>query len=203
LVGIQGSTLVPGVLQSLHASSDPELRFIGVLGLLTAPDDAAALSEIAGNLDLVSTLSSRTLLASSICGQLNTDAAAVKAIGAISASNDLGFQSCAAMALSLIHTRASLPFLAQLLNNQNTFVREQAMKGLSRFCDNLPAATAVNMINGRGVLSQGSSPYSTPGTRKYSLSVSSLNASPYPESEFLQFWSDWWTSVGRTIPSGP
>jgi len=202
LLGINDSGLITGIYQALHSSSDPELRFIGVTGLLGSSDNSSALAEVAGNLALVQTLSAKFFLVSAICGVTNPDPAAVRSVGQIASSQDVQLQRCAAMALMYIHTPAALPFLAQLLGSSDAATREEAIRGLSRFVDNLPPATQGNMINGVGLTPQGPAPYRTADTAKYSLSTTALSRAPFPEAVYLQFWTTWWATMKDKLATG-
>ena len=97
------------------------------------------------------------------------------------------------MALDFIHTRDTLPFLAQALDGTDPNTRELAMQGLSRFVDNLPIQTQYNVTNGKALVAQGATPYRTADTDKYSLSRGSLGSAN--EAEYLQFWKSWWTAM--------
>lgn len=80
-------------------------------------------------------------------------------------------------------------------------VREEAMKGLSRFVDNLPIPTAYNTINLGALIPQGPQPYRTAETDKYSLSK--RNPGPADQTEYLRFWRSWWASNKGKLTAPP
>jgi hypothetical protein len=128
----------------------------------------SALTEIANNSGLVPKLRARSLVIGAICGVSSTDAAAVGALGRI--ASDANMQACVAEALDRIHTRDTLPFLAQLLDSSDPKAREYAIGGMSRFVDNLPIQTPSNILNGKSLVPQGPAPYRTADTDRHSLS---------------------------------
>jgi len=200
LSGITTSALLPQFYQSLRGSPDPELRFIGLEGLLGTSNEASALAEIASSLGVLPTLRTRSLLQVEISGTRNSDPAIVASLGAIASSPDETWQRCAAKGLENIHSLKALPFLAQLLSSPDRAAREAAMSGLSRFVDNLPIQTVSNIINGGSLISQGPTPYRTAQTDKYSLSRRLLGSAD--ETEYVQFWKSWWASMKSQLAPG-
>lgn len=93
LLGIEESTLVQEIYRGLRSSPDPELRYIGVTGLLRGTEATAALGEIADNIELIRTLSASFFVTTAICGALNTDPIAVRSLGKIASSSDQGFDA--------------------------------------------------------------------------------------------------------------
>ena len=193
LSGIGGSTVAPELFQTLRSSPDPEIRFIGLIGAWNGSGDVSALGEIADNMSVVSKIHASSLVGSSICGTRDAGASTVQYLGKIASAEDGNFARCAIMALDFIHTRDTLPFLAQALNSADPSTRELAMQGLSRFVDNLPIQTPYNTTSGKALISQGPTPYRTPQTDEYTLSRRSLGSAS--EAEYVQFWKSWWTTM--------
>jgi hypothetical protein len=193
LSGIGGSTVAPGLFQTLRSNPDPEIRFIGLIGAWNGSGDASALGEIADNVGLISKIHTSSLVGSSICGTRDAGANTVQYLGKIASAEDVNFARCAVMALDFIHTRDALPLLAQALNSADPNTRELAMQGLSRFVDSLPIQTPYNGANGQALISKDPTPYRTSQTDRYALSRGSLD--PASEAEYLQFWKSWWTTV--------
>jgi hypothetical protein len=113
---IDESAILPGLYRTLRANPDPQLKFIGLEGLLGGPDEVSALVEVASNADLIPTLRTSSLLLVSVSGVRSTDPAAVPPLGILASSTNPDVQRSAAMALGGIHSRATLPFLVQLLD---------------------------------------------------------------------------------------
>src|SRR5258708_37422556 len=156
---------------------------------------------MANSVDLLPTLRASGILVPSICGRSNSDPKAVQYLGRISKSFDMAVQRCAAMALMYIHSRASLPYLADLLVSTDPLTRQYAMGGLSRFVDNLPIPSAINTTNGEALVPQGPQPYRTKETDKYSLSTGWLGRAD--EAEHLRYWKSWWGSMRSQLISPP
>ena len=192
LVGIGESAVAPDLYRALRLNSDPELKFVGLAGLLSA-NDMSALAQIANNVNLITNLNARGFVSDAISGRRDADPSAVQYLGKIALSPDSGLQWSAAQALKYIHTRDTLPFLARLLDSNNARIREAGMIGLSRFVDNLPIATPENTHNGKDLIPQGPAPYRTAETDKYSLSRRWLGSAN--EIEYLQFWKFWWATM--------
>lgn len=169
------------------------MHFVGLIGAWNEGGDLSALGEIANSIDLVSKLHTRSIIGASLCGARDPRKDAVQYLGKIASATDMDMARCAVMALDFIHTQEALPFLAQALNSADPSSRGFAMQGLSRFVDNLPIQTAYNVTNGGALVAQSPTPYRTPETDKYSLSRGSLDSAK--ETEYLQFWKSWWTTI--------
>jgi hypothetical protein len=189
--GLGRRPFVTGLCRILRANPDPELRFIGLTGMLGGPDETSALAEIADNVNLIPKLKASAVLVISLCGIRSTDPAAVLSLGRLSA--DPNTERCAAMSLDFIHTRETLPFLVRLLDSTDPKAREYAIQGLSRFVENLPIAEANDQITGKSHLPQGPTPYRTAETDRYSLGNRWLRSDS--ETEYLRFWKSWWASM--------
>jgi hypothetical protein len=199
LLTITESDAAPELFGSLRANGNPELRFIGLAGMVSR-GDISALVEMADGINLVRGLAARPLVASAISSRRNSDPRVIQALGKIAASPMAGLESSAAESLKNIHTRETLPFLAQLLESNDPKVREAGMTGLSRFVDNLPITTPERVPTGEALTQQGPAPYRTPETDKYSLSRRWLGSAN--ENEYLQFWRSWWDRMKGQLAPG-
>jgi hypothetical protein len=197
--GLGRRPFVSGLCRILRANPDPELRFIGLTGMLGGPDETSALAEIADNVNLIPKLKASAVLVPTLCGIRSTDPAAVLSLGRLSA--DPYTKRCAAMSLDFIHTRETLPFLARLLDSTDPKAREYAIQGLSRFVENLPIAEANDQITGKSHRPQGPTPYRTAETDRYSLANRWLRSDS--ETEYLRFWKSWWASVKNELGPAP
>ena len=113
-----------------------------------------------------------------------------RSLGTIAA--DPGWARCAADALALIHTRETLPYLAPLLDSNDTEVRKSALWGFSRFVDNLPVAVPTN-IPGMLLAPQGPTPYRTSETDGHSPGRRPPGSTD--DAADVQFWKSWWASM--------
>ena len=96
-----------------------------------------------------------------------------------------------------IHTPASLPLLAELMDSSDPWVQDCGMRGLSRFVDGLPVTIPDNVPNFSNLVSQGPTAYRTSATDQYSLSRRGVPAGS--EAEYLQFWKGWWLANKATL----
>lgn len=192
------TSVTRGLFQSLRTNPNPELRFVALARLMKA-GDLSALAEVAASIDLVPNLIARVFVAQAVLGERNSGAAAVTHLGEIAKSADMSLQQSAADALMRLHTQETLPLLADLLNSDFPRSRELAMAGLSRFVENLPPETEFDATSGKSVMPQGSVPYRSAETDRYSLSTRSLSSATEPEAAFLQFWKSWWVTVGSKL----
>ncbi len=201
LLGSPDSPLTQNVFQLLHTSTDPELRFVALARWLRNQSNTSALSEVATNISLTPELKATFFLVPGVLARLDSDPAAVGYLGKIASSARPDLQRAAATALMHIHTRETLRYLAQLLDSGDAATREVAMRGLSRFVENLPIATQENILNGKASLQQGTAPYRTAETDRYSLSTRSVAQASESEAAFLQFWKAWWATMkGQLAP---
>ncbi|MGA2273114.1 MAG: HEAT repeat domain-containing protein [Bryobacteraceae bacterium] len=201
LLATADSPVTQNVFQFLHSSADPELRFIALARWVRNHGDTSALAEVANNIALTPSLEATFFVVPGVLGRLDSDPVAIGYLGKIAGSSQPDLQRAAATALMHIHTGDTLPYLAQLLGSSDAATREIAMRGLSRFVDNLPIATQGNVLNGKASLQQGPTPYRTAQTDRYSLSTRSLAQASDSEAAFLQFWESWWASMkGQLSP---
>jgi hypothetical protein len=196
LLGIgAGGPVTARLYRLLQTNSDPEIEFVGLAGLVTM-GDRSALAEIAKNVDRLSQLKVSGLVSAKIRPVRDTDAGAIESLGLISTSRNRNLQRAAASALEAIHTQRTLPYLAGLLDSTDAMAREDAIRGMSRFVDNLPVECCTN-LPGTLLISQGPTPYRTAETDKYSLSRRLLGQSG--DSEFVQFWKSWWAAMKNRL----
>jgi hypothetical protein len=204
LCQLEATPAVTGIYRTLATYTDPEVRLMGLAGLLGSDGENStwALKQIAKEMELIPRLHVRGVVIPSICSIRNSDRGAVESLGQISLSSDIALRRCAAMALDFIHTRDTLPFLAELLNSGDAGTREYAIQGLSRFVDNLPVQNPSNIRNGQALLPQGPAPYRTAETDQFSLSKGWLGSAE--EAPYLQFWRSWWDRMkGELFPAVP
>jgi hypothetical protein len=190
------SPIVPEIYRTLRSSSDIELKIIGLAGLLGKPENVSVLQEVAANVFAFG--KAHTNSVPGICGERDPDPRAIAALGKIAfTASNIYLARCAAEALQYIHTKDTLTYLNTLLDSQDATTREYAIRGFSRFVDNLPIPNGANEIDGTATIPQGPAPYKTAETDKYSISTSRLN--PANEAPYLQFWKGWWATVGKLI----
>jgi len=196
------SAVTKTLFQTVRTGTQPELRFLALARAMKA-GDPTALGEVASNAAVLPQLLARHFVSLAIAGQgFSASPELVAPLSVIAGCADPSLQVSAADALMSIHTQATLPALASLLSSADPQTRELAMKGLSRFVDNLPSATRQNVINLKSIMPQGPAPYKTADTDRYSLSTRSLVNAPESEAAYLQFWKSWWATMKNQLAPG-
>ena len=199
LVRIQDSAVIQGIHDDLRSRTDPELKFIGLLGLLASNEQASALAEIAASLDVVSKVQVGSQIVSAISGVRGTDPPTIQTLGKLAQCSYPDVQRSAAEALQRIHTGDTLPLLGQLLGSSDQRIRESALWGFTKFVENRPVEVPTN-IPGTLLGPQGPTPYRTPQTDKHLMGrqpPGSIN-----EAEFVQFWQSWWATMAPKLAPG-
>ncbi|MDX2151214.1 MAG: HEAT repeat domain-containing protein [Bryobacteraceae bacterium] len=117
----------------------------------------------------------------------NNDVRGIRALGqlATTPSSIPGLQVGAARALSSIHTRESVPFLASLLESSNPSLVRSAVIGLSFYANGVGvqrASAAMDHLNQRTPTA-----YTTKDTLRY------LGFDEGRSHEYLTFWKQWWS----------
>jgi len=185
LLRTSNSALMADLYRTLSSSSDRELKFLGLTGLVRMKD-ASALVEIARNADAIPNLKTSEFPLSAIRSVRDNSPTTIQALAQMTSSHSTIVQGSAAEALRDIHTRETLPALGQLLESSDPATREAAIKGFSLFVENLPITTPQSIPSQAWRVPQGPAPYRSPETDLYSLSTRVLD--PAKEAIYLQFW---------------
>lgn len=116
-----------------------------------------------------------------------TDAASIQqlAILAETPSIDPEVRAAAVRALSSIHTKEALPFLASLLSSADAEEARRGVFGLSSFANGCPPQTPDNVKSMDYLQFKNPSPYRTKETMSAFLS-------PNGPSAQVAFWQQWW-----------
>jgi hypothetical protein len=89
-------------------------------------------------------------------------------------------------AISSIHTRASLPFLASLLTSPDPKEQARGVFGLSSFANVCPAETPANVVSMAYLQCAKNGPYSAADT------IANFASPGAPSSQVVSFWIKWW-----------
>lgn len=100
-----------------------------------------------------------------------------------------GLSAAAIRALSSVHTREAIPFLASLLASTDPELRARGMFGLSGFVNGCPMQTPDNVRSMEYMRPELPSPYRTADTLSH-LVIRTGSADQ--ESGYLTFWRAWW-----------
>jgi hypothetical protein len=188
----------------LSSSRSPNARIVGVIGLARQGDvptlrELTRPAEIGGD----SNLGARLFLA--VRALRNDDPEVIQALGEIAlAASALpplpgmtkGFSTAAAEALAAIHSPAVLRFLAEMLNSPSAPVREFGVSGLTMFVKNLPVFRPEMVKDFSWQKPQGSTPYKTEETERYSAAPGLPSGK---EAEYITFWKRWWVETGSKV----
>jgi hypothetical protein len=173
-------------LRKLAASPSSDDRTFGLAGLLNR-GDTAALQQLETAGQALSSSRSFAIVPSALrFGFRNATPEAVQGLGRLAQGRrqPIALRSAAAQALSAIHTRDTLPYLAGLLDEQDPALVSCAVMGLSFFANGVgvqtPAA-GLDFLNQRQP-----SAYATEETARY------LGFDPARQAEFAAFWRRWW-----------
>lgn len=188
------SPVITMLYQRLSRIGTPQQQALGFAGLVRQGSSAALTSVAKAATVLADYPVENGILLLSIRDQFRaSDAGSVQALGQIAAdttANQL-FREAAAHALAAIHTKESLPFLAQLLSDGDVTLRVEAIGGLSSFANGLPAQTASGTPSLAHLQLPVGGPYQTPETiANFAMGPQAIKQN---ESRYLTFWQTWWT----------
>ena len=186
---------VVGVMYQRMSTSDiPQHRALGLAGLIRLGNSDALTSASKAAADFASYPAENGILLLNIRDQFRaTDGASVNALGQIAADTTTNqpFREAAAHALAAIHTKDSLPYLAQLLSDGGVSLRVEAIGGLSAFANGLSAQTSPGTPSLSHLQLPAGGPYQTAETIA-NFAIGS-QAVEQREFEYLAFWKAWWT----------
>lgn len=187
------SPILALLYQRLSSSGSPQQQALGLAGLIRQGSSAALSKAATLAVILAGFPKENGILLLSIRNQFRTsDSGSVKVLGQIAVdttANQL-FREAAAHVLAAIHTRESLPFLAQLLSDDDVTLRMEAIGGFSSFANGLPAQTASGTPGLAHLQLPVDSPYQTPETlANFAMGSQAIERN---ESQYLAFWQTWW-----------
>jgi hypothetical protein len=187
----------PGGLTTAHRllvqSSVPRTRAIGYQGLLLQ-NDRSALEEVEQQATSLAQANAVALIAASIGDNYrNADPAGIAVLGRMATAGPrsplLPFKSSAARALAWIHSRESLPILAEMLSDPDSAIRTYGVGGLAMFANNEPSQAASSLSTAPAA------PIYQPWYRTSetaSHSTMSAQILVQHEAEYIGFWTKWW-----------
>jgi len=177
-----GSNRLPETYARFAKSPVVKLRGFGLAGLI-AGGDVSAVQQYASEVVAFPHLD----VFDAILISPKPDPAAVAAYGSIVASSaPWALKSDAAYALRVVHTREALPFLAALLDAEDSHLRYQGMAGLAEFANGLSRERRVETAMSTGLPS---GPYTTAETQRNFVDVPGFRKN---EQQYIQFWKHWW-----------
>jgi hypothetical protein len=178
------STALRDVARALVLSSKQEERITGLHALLVLGDGPALASVETGQDQLLTSGPGIALLETIRQYYRNSDSTSVAALGRMSqAASNPGLKSAVSAALAWMHTRETLPYLAQLLDSQDAAILQYAVGGLAMFANNVPL--------GKYEPAPGPAPYRTVETIAHSAMSAKLISTK--QLYYVGFWKQCWS----------
>jgi hypothetical protein len=99
-------------------------------------------------------------------------------------------REAAAHALASVHSAATLPYLAALLQDPDTTLRVEGIRGMAAFANGLPVQTSAQVASLSFLQLPASAPYKTADTMThFALGSTAIERN---EASYLSFWQQWW-----------
>jgi hypothetical protein len=184
------SPAVTRLFRYLAQSKSVNERVAGFAGLLERGDDAA-IQQLENESQSLSASRAFGRVAAAVAFAFrNAAPESVNALGRIATAQkqDPKLRWAAAQALSAIHTREALPYLAVLLDDPNPALVSYGVVGLGFFANGVGMQTIAGMPGLDHLNKRQPSAYRTSETQKY------LGMAPGRQQEYVDFWRRWWNT---------
>jgi hypothetical protein len=186
-----GATDTAALWSQLLSSSDARARTTGLAGQIRA-GSPSALALLAATSPSSFGSDSQDALSMAICGYSKLDASGIAALGALSQTAGYAdsVQFCATHALRSIHSAATLPYLAQLLDSTSLRLQYEAVAGIASFVNGFSVQTTANVSNLGGLTEDPikAAQLATPETRSNFPTIKAFNEQP---AVYTAFWKVW------------
>jgi hypothetical protein len=195
------SRVLEVLYQRLAKSASPRQKIIGLSGLIRRGSNVALASAAQAASTFTGYPVESGILLSSVRESFRaTDPGSVAALGqAATDPNDanLAFREAAAHALAAIHNQAALPYLATLLDDSDSGMQIEGIRGLGSFANGLGVETSGGIPTLSHLQRPSVAPFSTPDTIKnFALGHDAILAN---KPSYLQFWKQWWSANRSTL----
>ncbi len=190
--------LVSAVLNDFLQSPNVSVRAIALSGLL-ARNDHGSISKLTQMWPSIRQDTGKSLVISAIRDSFRdtTPASVLQLAGlANESSSSPDLRAAAIWALTAIHTRESLPFLASLLSSSDASERVNAVIGLLSFANDCPMQTPAN------VASMDYIQFKNPSSYRTAQTIAAYAFGPMDserESELVAFWTEWWNQNKASV----
>jgi hypothetical protein len=181
--GVQSSTL-EFVASRFAASSNPDFRIAGLAALI--PVQPSAIASVSGLWPSISSNPHRFDLVFAIRESFRNPSSASIDMLVQLASLSPEMREAAVHAISSIHTRTSLPFLASLLTSADPQEQARGVFGLSSFANVCPVQTPANVVSMAYLQCANNGPYTTADT------IANFASPGVPNNQVVSFWINWW-----------
>jgi hypothetical protein len=185
-----GAAVTQSIYRELAVDKNPEMRVIGISGLISLNDPEGPKRAAAGWKELAASAGIRYLPndLGSYCD--TSDAEAVRALGSL-AHLDPQLEQQASYALRAIHTKDAMPALVSLLDSGNPAVRKNALWGICLFVRNAPAVTQTSGPSMAWMASQQPAPFLDVVTDARCGQGGTLATAGDMDAS-VSFWKTWW-----------
>jgi hypothetical protein len=177
----------------MAVSSTPQQQILGLAGLIRLGDVSSLLAAAQSAQIFENYAIENGILLSSLRESFRgVDAASVAALGeSAQTTTSSVFRECAAHALAAVHTVATLPYLAALLDDADENVRVEAIGGIGAFANGLPSQVAVGNLAMAHLQLPATAPYKTQATvSNFAMGSAAIGKN---EASYLSFWKNWWS----------
>ncbi len=189
-------TIMPRLRARFAKSPSSRVKVLGLLGLIKQ-GNGEALAQLVNDRNMLDTAAREPALSNAICNCRGENPLLIETLGKLIApENSMYLRRCAAYALRSIHTRDTLPYLAQLLDSDSGDLRYDGVIGLASFANNLPMQTRQNVVNMGWLRAESKGAYTTEET------LQNLPSKPLfdkEEAKYVGFWKHWWATNRTTL----
>ena len=183
------SPVIHTLYERLAASQSVWQQILGLDGLIIGGDASALAKAVASDASFSKYGLERGMLWHAIREQFrSTDPAAIATLAqtAESTSAALDLHRVAAHALAAVHTSATLPYLATLLDSPDAILRVEGIGGIGAFANSLPTQTPANTASLAYLQFPAKGVYKTEDTMThFAMGPKAIESN---ESYYLSFW---------------
>jgi hypothetical protein len=196
LLDALGSPVAGTLYQRQSASASVSQKLMGLSGLIRQGSASALAAAAALATQFASFPRETGVLLNSIQSEFRaTDTNSLAILGniAVDSTNPaINLREASAHALSAIHTNATLPYLAALLDDPDEKLRFEAIGGLGAFANGLSVQTPANTPSLASLQLNPGAPYRTADTiANFARGEQAISRN---ETAYLAFWKNWWAT---------
>jgi hypothetical protein len=180
------SPVLAAAFRRFETASDVRLKGLALAALLSVGDTSAITTVQQSSIALASTQLWPEIVREIEQYYVSTDPSAIHALGtlAVDPKTSQSLRAAAAMALARAHSKATLPYLAQLLDDSDSLVRARGVGGLAMFANHVPI--------GSHEPAAGEWIWRTEETIAHSAMDQGLISSN--AAYYIGFWKSWWVA---------
>jgi hypothetical protein len=196
-----GSSVVALLYQRMATSSSLKQQILGLAGQVRGGSSSA----LASAAQLASSASAPSLETGVLLWSIQNEfraadansAAVLGGIAASPASGNAALRHAAAHALAAIHTAGAAPYLAALLDDPDTEIEAEGVRGLGSLALGLPIQTTAGVPSLAHLQMPANAPLRTDAVvANFALSTDAIQQKI---ATYVPFWKSWWTSNQAAI----